>query len=141
MSAYTFRPYVHDDIPFIGSSWGKSFYNASYYADHFRPRIFLKHHRAMRDRVFERDNLAMIVCAASEEPDQILGWVAIEVMPENVGTILHYVYVKELYRREGLAKELISRAIPNKNPVYFTHETRAGLKLIKDDYHYAPHLS
>lgn len=95
----------------------------------------------MRDRVFERDNLAMIVCAASEEPDQILGWVAIEVMPENVGTILHYVYVKELYRREGLAKELISRAIPNKNPVYFTHETRAGLKLIKDDYHYAPHLS
>jgi GNAT superfamily N-acetyltransferase len=62
-----------------------------------------------------RGATALVTCAA-DDPDQILGFLVHE------GPVVHYLYVKELFRRKGLATALLDSAqIP---PVFFyTHRT------------------
>lgn len=140
--SYTFRSYVETDIPFIQSSWGSSYYKGAFYKRYLSPQDFHKHHRPIRERFFERDGTAVIVCCATDNPDLIIGWIAVEKPKESRGLILHYVYVKQAFKGEKISNELIKRALPDK-PVMVTHMTERALNIMerkKIEYFYAPHL-
>lgn len=140
-----FRPYGPSDRNFIESSWADSYFQACRLKDLLSPQDFHAYHRPLRARFFERPNATVIIAAAPDDPDHILGWLALEIVPN--ATLLHYVYVKSSYRRDyGIASKLIERSIPH-GPVLYTHFTPRAAKIMAThqdrfhDFRFSPHLT
>lgn len=115
-----FRPYVESDMPFIYSSWSRSFYEGSGAKKHISPQEFHGHHRPTIDKFFSRPYATVIVVHHADEPDIILGWIAVEVLETKL--VIHYAYIKSSFRRIGLLWELIRR-VDKGQPIIFTHMT------------------
>ena len=143
--AYKFRPYSKDDIPFLQNSWGTSYYKGALYSRHIDPTEFHKRHRPIRENFFDKPNTAVICCVACEDETIILGWIAVETIHNSDSILLHYMYVKQSFKGEGIARELLTRAVGNK-PVLFTHITERASKIIRskrlemNHFYFAPHL-
>jgi len=146
-AVYTFRPYRASDIPFIHNSWGNTYYVGAEYSGLISPKDFHKYHREIRENFFRRPTTTVILCVSNETPDLILGWIAVEKMEESKGLILHYLDVKQGFKKEKIATELIKRALPER-PIYYTHLTEMAARIIRKqrrknqlmDFHYRPHL-
>jgi GNAT superfamily N-acetyltransferase len=67
------------------------------------------------DRLLPRSRV--IVASPTAVPDEVCGYIVDE------GPVTHYLYVKQDYRRLGLATALLQLA---GKPSLYTHETRAG---------------
>ena len=149
LKPYTFRSYELTDIPFIQSSWGNSYYEGVNGHKLLEGQDFHKHHRPIREAILNKPNIAIIVCASTEDPDLIIGYIIVEKPESSDYSVLHYVYVKQAFKRQGIARELFKRSI-TKKPVMYTHETiTAGRVFTKfkvknreclDRYFHAPHL-
>jgi hypothetical protein len=147
---FVYRPYTKDDIPFLHATWGNSYYGGNALpedAQHYRipdPATFHKFHRAIRNRFFNEPTATVIVCSPSDDPWHILGWIAVEVIPNAY--ILHYLHVKKTLRKIGIAKSLIKRSLPAGNTIFYTHITKHAAEIMavksKDlkDFRYLPHL-
>lgn len=142
---YLFRPYLLEDIPFIQSAWGTSYYNEGYGNTLLSLKEFHARHRPIREAILNKPNIAIIVCCSSMDKDTVLGFTIIEKPEESPVIILHYVYVKRDFKCRGLGKDLLSKAI-QRRPVLFTHMTMTGEKILTkkphhfDRYIYTPHL-
>jgi GNAT superfamily N-acetyltransferase len=142
---YTFRPYTTNDIPFIQSSWGNSYYKGASYHTFMEPDSFHSFHRPIREAFFERPETAAIVCVAKDDSDLILGWIAVERPPKPPGIMIHYLYVKEAFKRQGIATELIS-AVGASDLVMHTHLTERADRIMFEskpkfkNWVYTPHL-
>lgn len=140
---YLFRSYKEEDIPFIQSSWGSSYYSGISYRQLITPDEFHKFHRPARERFFSRPTATAIVCCGAKDRDLILGWLALEKPAASI--IIHYIYVKEAFKEEKIASELLN-GISSQGEVLFTHLTEKAQKIIrnnKDKYRrfvFAPHL-
>lgn len=142
---YTFRPYVENDIPFIHETWRKNYYKGANYSKHLSPQEFDAAHRPIRNNILLKRDATIIVAASKEDPDVIIGWIAVQKPLQSKGMFLHYLYVKEEFRRLGIGSELVKRAIPDE-PVMFTHMTRK-ISFIRNmspekfmNFHFFPHL-
>lgn len=100
-----------DDLRFIHSSWHTTFWKTnakrttewSVYKDEMDQRI---------DRLLARSET--LVATAAEVPDEILGYAVLE------GDVLHFAYVKSVYRGMGIAKGLVRGRAK-----WYTHATGA----------------
>lgn len=107
------------------------------------PEEFHAFHRPLRDRFFAKPNTTVIVCSAANDPWHIVGWIAVEVLPRAF--VLQYIYVKSAFKGEGIARDLIKRAIPS-SPVFYTHITERAARIMaaktKDlsGFRHIPHL-
>lgn len=144
---YTFRPYTEADIPFLQSSWGTSYYKGANYIEFLTPQEFHATHRPIRECFFMRPTATAIVCAATSDENTILGWVALERPTESSGIIVHYLYVKDAFREQGIGTDLLSMATREfDGPRLFTHKThRASVIMQKKrenfkNYFFYPHL-
>ncbi len=144
--AYAYRPYCPDDIPFIHSSWGSSYYKGAGYKDLLSPKEFHEHHRPIRERFFQFNGSAIIVCIAKSDPTHILGWCAIEKPPMSGGMILHYIYTKQAFKGEKIATGLLAH-LDESMPIMYTHITDRAAKIMDKkhelfkDWHFCPHLT
>lgn len=146
---YTFRPYTLDDIPFIQSSWGKSYYQEGFGNTLFRAEEFHGFHRPLRESVLNKPNATVIVCSAKDDPNFILGFSIVEKPINNPLLILHYIYVKYSFRGEGIGRELFEKSVVMR-PVLYTHETKKSSQIMekahrkgKKDFErfiYSPHV-
>lgn len=125
---YRFRPHKIDDLNFIQSSWGSSYYSGHNGNQILRPDEFHAHHRPIREKILNKPNIAIIVCCANEDEDQILGYSIVE-KPEAPCLILHYIYMKNIYKSEKLGWQLLRMSCPDR-PVLFTHSTITAGKII-----------
>lgn len=117
-----FRPAVEEDTRFILSSWlrshrdarlARAWTNTVYY------RVWHTVARRLLDRTATGEVVVLVACNA-EHPDQIFGWVAVEPRRH----LLHYVYVKFPFRRQGIARELLKiLRITPEAPASWTHMT------------------
>jgi hypothetical protein len=96
------RPFDNrGDAGFIFSTWSKGVYFSS-----FVPILTLKnnwfrdHYEHVKNLLQDTDTHIRVV-AMSDSPDMILGYSVRE------GDMLEWIYVKEAYRRQGLAKLLL----------------------------------
>lgn len=144
-SELVFRPYEPEDRPFIESSWASSYYSACRVKDTLSPEDFHYFHRPLRERFFSRPTATVIVVSPAEDVDVILGWCAVEVLPNC--SVLHYVYVKSAFRRDyGIATELLARSLP-RGPVLHTHLTPRAAQILRlhpesfKGYRFVPHLT
>lgn len=135
---YIFRPYIQSDVNFVLSSWANSFYHANKCNYIFQPEQFHSlGHRLIRDDFFKRPSVAVIICCSKEEPDLILGWIAIEETQETDNIILHYIYVKEAFKNEGIGKKLLELVTKNKKEIHFTHFTDKAAKILSKAWKYS----
>lgn len=145
-AAYKIRPYKAEDIPFIQSSWGSSYYKGVHYRYLIGPEEFHQFHRPIRERFFLRRGSTVMVCCASENEDLIMAWLAIERPQFTELLILHYLYVKEAFKGEKLATALLN-SLTHKGEIFFTHSTERLEKIMNRNFEkyskhvYAPHLT
>ena len=139
----TFRSYKDEHVSFIHSSWANSYYDGTIAKKLLCPEEFHTYHRPIRDRFLNRSNKQIIICSPDDDPWHILGWIAIESIPS--ATVLQYLYVKDAFKCQGIAKALMSHAIKT-TPVIYTHLTdRAAMIISKKQsyfqvFKHVPHL-
>lgn len=139
----TFRAQTSDDLSFIMDSWASSYFKGSGAHKYLTSDEFHAFHRPIRERFFSKPNTAVIVCTTDDDPWLILGWIAVEQIPS--GLICQYIYVKSAFKLQGIAEQLIKRAIPSA-PVFYTHLTERAARIMskKHDnfgaWKHIPHL-
>lgn len=143
-AVFSLRPYKPSDVNFIQHSWGSSYYKGADYLDYLSPKEFNEKHRPIREDILKKPNTACIIACDSKDEDLILGWILVE-KPVGNGLLLHYIYVKEAFKGEGISDELLKYALPDK-PILVTHMTDRARKIIRKkknefkDYLYAHNL-
>lgn len=143
--AYKFRPYIQEDLNFIQNSWASSYYKGASYHDHVSPEEFHAHHRPIREKILNKPDATIIVCASKEHNDLILGWILVELSKTGQSLFLHFLYIKEAFKGQKIASELIKMALPTR-PVICTHLTERAVRIMSrnpnkfKDFSYGPHL-
>lgn len=92
---------VRTDAPFILSTWLNGLYYGNDWIREIEKNIFMKvYHDVIERKLYQPGVLVKVACL-KEEHDVILGYSVYE------GQILHYVFVKPVWRRIGLARDLV----------------------------------
>ncbi len=130
---YKFRPYKREDLNLIQSSWGHSYRKECQRFRDIDPAEFHALHRPIREEALKRPTVAIIVCAAKDDEDTIIGWIAVEKPKKRPGMILHYIYVKKVFEGNGIASELMKMALIER-PVYYTQATPHWYRMIDENH-------
>ena len=109
------RQATPDDLRFVKSSWYESYRKGG-----CAPAVRYEEYKAGQGKLIDllTDRDAVTVAYATAVPDEICGWVCAG------WDCFHYVYVKQAYRRMGIASELCRLYLANSNLA--SHETRTG---------------
>lgn len=120
----SFRAVEPGDISFILDSWIKS-YRTSPWAGVVPNHKFFDVTHEVIEELLTRGAVLSVACA-THDPTRILGWACTEHV--TGGVACHYVYVKDPFRRMGLATELLKRNVPQTTPdrKFYTFRTRAS---------------
>lgn len=108
------------DIPLITNSWLTSFRDGPAVQSCPNRLYFANQHKIM-EALIPRSTI--IVCCNEEDHDQILGWACFEKQERAI--VLHYLYVKNHFRRLGLAKQIMDILLDSEDvsTVFYTHRT------------------
>lgn len=119
------RPLTEADVPFIFSSWLKSYRESQFGRGMARTFFFTEHHKVI-ERLLKTCEV-FIACNDQDVAD-IFGYIC----GERTGGVLviHYIYVKHTYRNLGIGKLLLN-CFSHTGDVaaLYTHKTPAADKL------------
>lgn len=102
------RQNLKDDTNFILNSFMKSFRDNEQ-NKHIANRFYYDVLQAKLKRVLEQKDRAFVACNA-EDPEQIFGYILYKKTADSL--IIDYVYVKDIFRQQGLANALIAKVQP-----------------------------
>ena len=102
---YAIREYRDDDEAFIYNSWLKSFRGA-HFSGVLPSDLYYEAYRTLIDRILFDDRTSIAVCHNIENENQIFGYAVAADLGEHQ-PVLHYIYVKDPFRRAGIMKELV----------------------------------
>lgn len=111
------RAATQTDLPFIYSTWLRSYRHASHFAKKISNEIFFDMHHRVIDGFIDRGGL-VYVAHPKGEPEVILGYICVE--PNQ--PMIQYVYVKKPFRKMGIAKALYKK-LDYPATALFTHWT------------------
>ena len=112
------RELKESDVNFILATWCRSAYsNATGYRE--KQSIFHKGLERVIKRRYEQGDLLVYIACDSDDPDFILGFAVFGYVYS-----LHYVYVKEAFKRLGVAKALLSFFYKNKKEITVSFWTK-----------------
>lgn len=94
----TIRNATSADTHFIHSSWFNSYWG-KYARKHIERDVYAHGQDALIQKLLFRSEV--LVAYFEEVPDEVLGWACLE------GDVCHWVYVKGVYRRRGIASGLV----------------------------------
>lgn len=103
---YKIRGVEEDDHSFIMNAWIFSM-EKSFFAAHGHDNK--THQRARIHKLFDRDAIRIRVACAADDDTEMFGFIVSE--PEN--NAVHFCYVKQPYRRWGIATELLRDVVPS----------------------------
>jgi hypothetical protein len=136
LNKFTFRKFHEDDKNFVINSWLKSY---SKYSEAPGDVFYHEHHKLITsfiESLTDPENVIMIACDI-DDTDVIYGYVAYQ---KNTVPIIHYIFVKELFRKLNIAKELMSYPLESTTtPIIISHLTPKGRFLLKDKYFFNPY--
>lgn len=108
------------DKNFVYSTWLRGCYYGSDFYGSIHKDTFFKEYGKFLDQLLARPGTELKVACLLSDPDTILGYACYK------GSTLHWVYVKEVFRKKGIATQLIPANIST-----ITHITPVGLNLAK----------
>lgn len=126
------------DVPFIFNSWLKSF-KSSVFATQISPLIYFENHHKIIEELLKICKVS-IICSSQDE-SQIFGYMVSQKIEEV--NVVHYIYIKEPYRKLGLAKHVLNyNNIKLTEAFFYTHKTKLASVLDKKyKLIYNPYLS
>ncbi len=121
--ALRIRAGIPADVPLVTNSWLRSFRFSAWARDMSNRTYYFYHHRVLEELL---PRSTVLVAVSPEDPDAIYGWCCAEVV--DTAVVIHYVYVKESYRRLGVARALVKTLLDAERPplVLYTHQTKAS---------------
>lgn len=126
------RPATEGDLPFIVDSWMRSYSKSVTVA---RP-IYDRFQRELIERLLKASTV--LVACNSESPSQLFGYVVAQ--RRGAVVVLHYVYVKQIFRHFGIAAALLSH-VGAQGRCQYTHRTKKGESLARKlGAHFNPYL-
>lgn len=111
-SPLTIRDARPADHNFIYNSWLRSNRRARNAAQVPNDIYYTQHHKLVEDILARPTTRTYVITpTALGESDTICGYAVVEALPNAPAVhVVHYVYVKETFRRLGLAKQLLQHA-------------------------------
>lgn len=120
---WTIRPANGQDVSFIYATWLNSYRSDSQIGLSCRTTIFYSAYNRILDHILDSDNSQTLVACLPDDPNVILGYLVFE------RDRIHYVFVKEVFRKTGIARSLIQAAnLPQ--TIFITHRTRSAEPII-----------
>ena len=116
------------DFNFIINSWLKSYRDSPMCRDISNPVYYAGQGDKIEQILRNPETVGMIVCA-KDDPDQIIAYAIFD----NKSPISHYVYVKNLFRKRGIARLLFNIMIKHHQGKRL-HCTHYSSRLKKKDY-------
>lgn len=126
---WAIRQSKESDIPFIYSSWLESY--ASTWD--IKKSTFMKEYKYVIDEIL-LEGCASVACK-KDEPDVVFGYMVYSLDFPTV----HYAYVKENFRKHGIAKSLFDGS-GLYLPITITHRTDLAKKILPSNIIYNPFL-
>ena len=131
------RTLIDDDLPFLFSSWLKS-YRSSHFAEKITNTIYFEDHHKVIERIIK--NSKVLIACNPADPSQLYGY---SVATEEGGVlVLHFLYVKHTFRNMGIGKTLLDAVGHERDKAaVYTHHTRMADKLAsKYNFVFHPYL-
>lgn len=116
------------DFNFITNSWLEDYRRNSYFSHDIPNSIYYPNHTNVIKKLIDRSSV-LVLCNPSDV-NQIYGYIVFEFF---LGSLLvHWIHIKELYRKQGFATILLSSITkPKEYKIYTTHITKIAKLLIK----------
>lgn len=141
ISEMAFRPMRLEDEPFVFSSWLNSYWDdisGSTFVNDLSKTTFYRYHHKVIDALLKRSRI--LIGTPKEDSNVILAYI---VMEEKTPPILHYLYVKESFRNEGIATYLAKQFVSDFKNLIITHLTVSPkVQYLRNKYslNYIPYL-
>lgn len=114
-----------EDLDFIYSTWLKGQYYGHPFFRQMNKHSYFKNYQKVVEKLLGRSEIR--VACLKESAQTIIGYAAIEPR------VLHWVFVKDAWRKFKIARALIPSDIE-----YVTHITKLGLILMPKDWSFDP---
>lgn len=116
-----FRPVKPEDMSLVMDSWLKSF-RGSPWAGVVTNHTYYDIYRVTIEQLLAR-GAKLLIAHVPGKPDMIMGYLCYEEL-KNDETAVHYLYVKDPYRRRQIAARLIKQVHKdNEKPLFYTFKT------------------
>jgi GNAT superfamily N-acetyltransferase len=125
----TIRPAEEGDTALLFNSWLRS-YRDSPRVNGTPSALYYRYHHPLVTRVLARPESSVLCAVDPRKPDRIHGWLCFEWAGSVL--VVHYLYVKQIWRRKGIARLLAETAgLERGTPVAYTFESKAAPHLAK----------
>lgn len=127
---------------FVYNSWLHS-YRSSHFARPIESKTYYAFHHAIIERILARPTCTVLIATHKDTPTIILGYLVLESLEKPT---IHFVYVKQPFRRLGIAKALLGHLRPKLDVPFeaiYTHKTNDGEGLLTKEagkFSYIPYL-
>ena len=121
------RKFSEADTNFVLSSWMRSFRGEDEFHRHIPTQLYWHNQQVLIGKIAATSEV--YVACAEDDPSCIFGWICAEVGRDG-SLIVHYTYVKQVYRRLGIARRLLTATgwQPGQ-PIFATHWTNRCSRL------------
>jgi len=114
-------------LNFIIDTWLRTYRRASAVKG-IPSQIYYPNHREVALEIISRTNAN--VASSIDDDDQLFGYILFETSKTPT---IHYAYVKQIFRKLGLANQLLESTGINTNDLYFySHETYASKYILNE---------
>lgn len=122
------RPGKIEDKNFILATWLRGLYYGNSWFKEIDKDSFMRHYHDIVMAILTKPSTAVAVVALKDDENVILGYSVCSILgderDDHSYPILHWVFVKETWRRVGLGRALVPE-----NAIITTHMTAIGKKL------------
>lgn len=118
---YHIRPATDDDKNFILKSFLLSVYHGETWFTKIPKRIFMDNYKKVAETLFYAYKDTIRVACLPDDSTVILGYAIIN----QDGTTLHFIYVKDVWRKRGIGRRLVPESI-----THISHLTALGEQLL-----------
>lgn len=119
---YRVRPAIATDINFVYACWLRSYKDSSPISKFIERKSFFPAYQKILDRILANPDTKVCVACKDDDEDLLYGFIVF------APKLVHFVYVKEDFRRFGIARRL-SEQIPDLQDCIATHLTKDLLDL------------
>lgn len=110
---------MEQDVHFIADSWTRTLFKI--YPNQYAIDFFSK---TIADIKAHLSRSQILIAHLEDEPEEIVSYIVSNHQQFGKVLIVHFAYTKDLARRQGVLRDLLEIANPDKRPIAFTQPAK-----------------